>query len=145
MADISTQILTFDDGGVSGHPNHRALPEGVKHLLARNLSVPPPKLFLLKTHPTAKKYTGFLSAVYAKTRSPSRIYSHFQPRLKQSGQILRLDNDVTFVVIAGVSEYLTALRAMRQHWSQLVWFRWLYVLFSRYMWVNEWVEVPVNN
>jgi len=43
-----------------------------------------------------------------------------------------------------VVDYLTALRAMRQHWSQLVWFRWLYVLFSKYMWVNEWVEVQVE-
>jgi N-acetylglucosaminylphosphatidylinositol deacetylase len=33
---------------------------------------------------------------------------------------------------------------MRRHWSQLVWFRWLYVLFSRYMWVNDLVEVKVG-
>jgi N-acetylglucosaminylphosphatidylinositol deacetylase len=25
-----------------------------------------------------------------------------------------------------------------------VWFRWLYVSFSRYMWVNEWLEVKVH-
>ena len=27
--------------------------------------------------------------------------------------------------------------AMVQHWSQYVWFRRLYVLVSRYVWVNE--------
>ena len=43
--------------------------------------------------------------------------------------------------VAGVREYVTALRAMMQHRSQLVWFRWLYVAFSRYMWVNDWVEI----
>ena len=142
MSDIPTQILTFDKGGISGHPNHRSLPEGAKHF-ARYLSVLPLKLLLLKTRPTAKKYTGFLSAIYAKTRP--YIYSHLQPWFNLSEQTLGLDEDVTFVVIAGISEYLMALRAMRQHWSQLVWFRWLYVLFSRYMWVNEWVEVPVNS
>lgn len=33
---------------------------------------------------------------------------------------------------------------MWQHWSQLVWFRWFYVFFSRYMWVNEWAEITVE-
>jgi len=45
------------------------------------------------------------------------------------------------LIVAGVPQYLTALKAMRKHKSQLVWFRWLYVSFSRYMWVNEWMEV----
>ena len=45
------------------------------------------------------------------------------------------------VFVSGVDGYKTALRAMEEHKSQLVWFRWLYVSFSRYMWVNEWVEV----
>jgi N-acetylglucosaminylphosphatidylinositol deacetylase len=45
------------------------------------------------------------------------------------------------VFVSGAGQYWTALRAMMQHRSQLVWFRWLYVSFSRYMWVNEWVRV----
>ena len=45
------------------------------------------------------------------------------------------------VFVSGVDGYKTALRAMKEHKSQLVWFRWLYVSFSRYMWVNEWVEL----
>ncbi|THV04711.1 LmbE-like protein [Dendrothele bispora CBS 962.96] len=47
------------------------------------------------------------------------------------------------VFVSGTREYSTALRAMKEHWSQLVWFRWLNVMFSRYMWVNEWIEVKV--
>jgi len=49
----------------------------------------------------------------------------------------------TPVFVSGLWEYWTALQAMRAHGSQLEWFRWLYVVFSRYMWVNEWVEVEV--
>ena len=50
------------------------------------------------------------------------------------------------LAVSGAEGYARAHRAMRQHWSQLVWFRWLYVAFSRYMWVNEWVEVgPPSN
>ena len=44
------------------------------------------------------------------------------------------------IFIAGFSDYWTAFKAARQHQSQLVWFRWLYITFSRYMWVNEWIE-----
>ena len=45
------------------------------------------------------------------------------------------------IAVSSWSEYARAHRAMRQHWSQLVWFRWLYVSFSRYLWVNEWQEI----
>lgn len=35
----------------------------------------------------------------------------------------------------------TAVKAMRQHESQMVWFRWLYLLGSRYLWTGEYVKV----
>lgn len=38
------------------------------------------------------------------------------------------------------AQYGTTLYAMRAHASQLVWFRWLYVAFSRLMWVNQLIE-----
>ena len=47
------------------------------------------------------------------------------------------------VFVSGAREYLTALKSMYEHRSQLVWFRWLYVVASRYMWVNEWLEVRI--
>jgi N-acetylglucosaminylphosphatidylinositol deacetylase len=46
--------------------------------------------------------------------------------------------------ISGTSDYLQAVTAMRAHQSQLVWFRWMYIMFSRYMWVNEWTEVRLQ-
>jgi len=54
------------------------------------------------------------------------------------------DDHVTIpVFISGAQEYLTALKSMYQHRSQIVWFRYLYVAASRYMWVNEWLEVRI--
>lgn len=38
--------------------------------------------------------------------------------------------------------WVRGVRAMLEHKSQLVWFRWLYLLFSRLMWVNELKELP---
>ena len=37
--------------------------------------------------------------------------------------------------------YLVGLAAMVCHRSQMIWFRWLWLGWSRYLWVNEWVEV----
>jgi N-acetylglucosaminylphosphatidylinositol deacetylase len=120
------QILTFDEHGISQHPNHISLPGGVSHLL-RAPSAPVAKLFTLRTVPLLPKYTGPVS-------NPLTKLWLWLPRTSGDDQIY----------VAGVGGYLTALRAMYQHQSQLVWFRWLYVLFSRYMWVNEWVEVPIH-
>jgi N-acetylglucosaminylphosphatidylinositol deacetylase len=57
---------------------------------------------------------------------------------------MRSDDQVSIpVFVSGIQEYLMALKAMYQHRSQLVWFRYLYVVASRYMWVNEWLEVRI--
>jgi hypothetical protein len=42
------------------------------------------------------------------------------------------------VFVAGIKEYRRIAIAALRHQSQRVWFRWLYLAFSQYMWVNEW-------
>ncbi|EKM57507.1 uncharacterized protein PHACADRAFT_45927, partial [Phanerochaete carnosa HHB-10118-sp] len=136
LANNITTILTFDRDGISSHPNHGSLPAGAARLVA-SLSTasptrPPPRLFSLITVQLVHKYIGPLSAVLAKYdlifASLLRRYGMDSPRRMP-------------VFISGIEGYKTALRAMMQHRSQLVWFRWLYVSFSRYLWVNEWVQV----
>jgi len=116
--DIDT-ILTFDTLGVSRHPNHISLPLGVSHLLCDpTLQRPAPSLYSLRTTSLPLKYTGIFSVVFPSSPRPEG-----------------------FRFVSGVRQYVQALRAMMKHWSQLVWFRWLYVAFSRYMWINEWEPV----
>jgi len=43
--------------------------------------------------------------------------------------------------ISGVQGYLQTVKAMNQHRSQMLWFRWLYMAFARYMWLNDWDEI----
>ncbi|KAI1788649.1 LmbE-like protein [Ganoderma leucocontextum] len=137
-------ILTFDHHGISSHPNHISLPKGAAHLL-RTLpptmaEKPRPRLFALVTVPLHEKYLGVLSPLLAKASFGFAEFSSHTAHMTQSGGGERA------VGVSGVEGYARAHRAMRQHWSQLVWFRWLYVSFSRYMWVNEWVEVvPPSN
>lgn len=49
--------------------------------------------------------------------------------------------DMLLAADSVVTTSVAGYRAMLCHWSQLVWFRWLYLLFSRYMWVNTYVVV----
>ncbi|KAF8755656.1 GlcNAc-PI de-N-acetylase [Rhizoctonia solani] len=100
-------IITFDQHGISSHPNHISLYHAASSLR------PQVQLWTLYTTGVLAKYTGYLGAVF-----PSA-------------------SDQGVVFVSGVQGYLTALSAMKQHWTQLVWFRWLYVGWSRYMWVNE--------
>ncbi|KAJ7267451.1 N-acetylglucosaminylphosphatidylinositoldeacety la se [Mycena rebaudengoi] len=146
-----TTILTFDRSGVSGHPNHNSLPDGVKQLMSSLKQV---RLFTLITIPLPTKYAGLLAPSMAKFDLHGNDLLHFL-ELKLTGLLDALGVSVAPpssdlpppeampVFVSGVKEYWTALQAMRAHSSQLVWFRWLYVLFSRYMWVNEWIEVKV--
>ncbi|KAG8737569.1 N-acetylglucosaminyl-phosphatidylinositol de-N-acetylase [Ceratobasidium sp. 428] len=105
-------IITFDAHGISSHPNHISLFHSAQLL---RTSSPEIRLWTLHTTGVLAKYTGYLGAIW-----PGK------------GMV---------VYASGMGEYATALGAMREHWSQLVWFRWLYVGWSRYMWVNELVEV----
>ncbi|EAU89380.2 N-acetylglucosaminylphosphatidylinositoldeacety la se [Coprinopsis cinerea okayama7 len=149
---IST-ILTFDKKGISSHPNHRALPAGVTHLLRDLPDNERPRLFTLVSVPTMGKYTS----VWAPTMAKFDLYSskalhQFEllvVKILEKYEIIPVDDqppkpqNLMPVYASGVSQYKQAFKAMLAHKSQLVWFRWLYLLFSRYMWVNEWVEVKV--
>ncbi|PIL23526.1 hypothetical protein GSI_14838 [Ganoderma sinense ZZ0214-1] len=127
-------ILTFDHHGISSHPNHISLPKGAAHLLRTLPKKHHPRLFALVTVPLREKYLGVLSPLLARA---------------SLGLMTQGDDDgrvaAVAVAVADLEGYARAHRAMRQHRSQLVWFRWLYVSFSRYMWVNEWVEVGLRD
>lgn len=71
------------------------------------------KLYRLVSIPLVRKYIGILDLLLP----------------------IRNTDETTF--ISPPFAYLTTHKAMRQHKSQLVWFRWLYVTFSRYMFVND--------
>ncbi|KAI7890954.1 putative N-acetylglucosaminyl-phosphatidylinositol deacetylase [Mucor mucedo] len=103
-------VITFDGQGVSGHANHIAAYHGSKLYAAKHGL----RLYRLETIPLVRKYIGILDLM-----------------IPNYGQKER----VTFV--STPISYLITHKAMRHHESQLVWFRWLYVTFSRYMFVND--------
>ncbi|EJT99247.1 LmbE-like protein, partial [Dacryopinax primogenitus] len=83
--------------------------------LALHSALPP--AYTLLSSPLWNKYTSLISYFLPLHPTPSARYSLFP------------------------SEYVKALRVMRKHKSQMVWFRWLWITFSRYMWVNEFLPL----
>ncbi|NXD41458.1 PIGL acetylase, partial [Copsychus sechellarum] len=108
-------VVTFDARGVSGHANHISLYTAVRYNV-QLLWVPPRagcRVLVLESVNLCRKYISFLDV----------LISCLLPR------------DALFILTEEETEQ--AKRAMRCHRSQLLWFRQLYLLLSRYLVVNS--------
>uniref|UniRef100_F6SQC6 N-acetylglucosaminylphosphatidylinositol deacetylase n=1 Tax=Monodelphis domestica TaxID=13616 RepID=F6SQC6_MONDO len=123
---LSPQVVTFDIGGVSGHANHIALYFAVRALhqtgkkrktLFFLLLISPLRLWCsvltLESVNVLRKYMSILDLPF------TRLQTH----------------DVLFVL--NIREAEQARKAMFCHNSQLLWFRRIYLFFSRYMAINS--------
>ncbi|CAH2220155.1 Hypothetical predicted protein [Pelobates cultripes] len=106
-------VVTFDEGGVSGHPNHIALYNALRSLQCSGKIPKGCAVFVLETVNIFRKYLSVLDLPI------SWLYGH----------------DVC-IALSGV-QYKQAKEAMKCHQSQLLWFRHVYLLFSRYMMINS--------
>jgi N-acetylglucosaminylphosphatidylinositol deacetylase len=115
-------IITFDDHGVSGHPNHRAVHQGLLRFLERG-DQPECLRAALTLHSCRlwRKYLGVLT------------YPMDWLLLNHNHQ----DEQWAWAVPCPLTDYWIMWRAMQQHASQFVWFRRLYLLSSRYLFVNS--------
>ncbi|KAI1711093.1 glcNAc-PI de-N-acetylase domain-containing protein [Ditylenchus destructor] len=121
-------IVTFDGRGVSGHPNHiecfraaqlimrRQLQSGVKDLHY-------PQIIVLESVSIIRKYISWLDLIL------TYLFTWISCSVLHKN-----DSQTKFICVANP---LRVFQAMRQHKSQLVWFRYLYLLFSRYVTVNS--------
>ncbi|CDS13130.1 hypothetical protein LRAMOSA05313 [Lichtheimia ramosa] len=110
-------IITFDQYGVSGHPNHIAAYHGARQYVTENPDI---ILYKLVSIRLPRKYIGVLDLV-----------------LVQAEKWLWPTSEKAVLFVSSPDDYFVTHKAMRQHVSQLVWFRWLYVTFSRYMFINQ--------
>lgn len=119
--DISA-IITFDRMGISGHVNHRSVYEGIRYYINQNGNKAMPAVFTLKTVSVLRKYSSIFDTIFS-------LNAFLMPHAYSVGD--------RALFVSGLDEIYLAQKAMRQHKSQMVWFRWLYILFSRYMAINE--------
>jgi N-acetylglucosaminylphosphatidylinositol deacetylase len=93
---------------------------------------------MLVSVPLLSKYQSLISPAIAKAHT--HLLSMLKTITIQLGLSSPGDYSSSLLFVSSIHGYKTAFIAAQQHQSQLVWFRWLYVTFSRYMWINEWVE-----
>lgn len=161
-------LITFDDAGVSAHPNHISLYHGARtflEALSVDPAVPSPvAMYTLTSVSFARKYTTFLDAAPT-LLSWARSVSNAPPKLPKLPKIPKpkkeeddSDDDddddddeddedeeashpsaLVFFNQLGFGRGLaTAWSAMTTaHKSQMVWFRYGWIAFSRYMVVND--------
>lgn len=115
-------IITFDKKGVSGHVNHTATYEGTKAWLANkraNASVDDeqkiPEVWVLESTNAARKLSGVLDF----TTSLAESFIDSKDR-----------------VLFPSPNPLEVIKACRLHKSQFVWYRKLFVVFSRFTYMN---------
>ncbi|NXS74444.1 PIGL acetylase, partial [Pandion haliaetus] len=111
-------VVTFDAGGVSGHANHISLYTALRYeyccfeifILFLWLGC---RVLVLESVNLFRKYISVLDVPVS----------------------CLLPRDALFILTEEETEQ--ARRAMRCHRSQLLWFRHIYMLFSRYMMINS--------
>ncbi|XP_024535171.1 N-acetylglucosaminyl-phosphatidylinositol de-N-acetylase-like isoform X1 [Selaginella moellendorffii] len=114
-----TTLITFDSYGISGHPNHRSVHHAICALLLQLESNKDPvvEAWQLASSSLLRKFLGPLdvciSLIEQHLRDPSKHHCFYSQRP------------------------WTNARAMRQHRSQWIWYRKLFVIFSRYTYVNS--------
>jgi len=112
-------IVTFDGKGISRHPNHIAVHEGVK-------------LFLTNKRQQGEDCRGLALVTTNLLRKYIGPFDLPMTTLFTSSEL---------IIVAPLGCFTAALRFMRFHQSQLVWFRHLFVFFSRYSYMNSYEEM----
>jgi N-acetylglucosaminylphosphatidylinositol deacetylase len=106
-------LITFDNKGVSGHSNHIALAYA-SEVFAKNPKYSGVKVFQLQSVNLLRKFIGLLDMIISST------------------------HPLCFFCASPIH----AWRGMIAHKSQLVWFRRLYLSFSRYVHINTLNQLP---
>ncbi|EFW99935.1 N-acetylglucosaminyl-phosphatidylinositol de-N-acetylase [Grosmannia clavigera kw1407] len=129
-------LLTFDAGGVSGHPNHISLYWGARRFLTALTAGrpgwrPPVDLYTLTSVSLLRKFTSMLDVLPTLVTWFARIANTTNDKAHPDA----------LVFLAGLQPgggLTTAWRAMTTaHKSQMVWFRYGWITLSRYMVVND--------
>lgn len=113
-------IITFDRDGVSHHPNHCAVYYATASLCLANLLPKDCKFYTLESINIIRKYLSIFDLLCTCLMS-----THWCILSWKEASIIR--------------------HAMRKHTSQMKWFRWLYIYFSRYMFINSIREVNLSD
>ena len=137
-------LITFDRTGISSHPNHISLYNGsiawLKGLMkSRSGWECPVTLYTLTSTNILRKYMSVLDVPF--TILSSVLQGTRSAGTKKSTE----DLPKQLVYINSIGDYRRGQTTMTTaHSSQMKWFRWGWVLLSRYMVVNDLQKVKIH-
>lgn len=112
-------IVTFDGKGVSGHRNHASCYHAVQKLVEEKKLPETTKAYSLESVSILRHYISVFDLPYS-VLTAAKLF------------------------ILSPSDVWRTQRAMRAHASQFVWFRILYLIFSRYVIFNTLKKISAN-
>lgn len=119
-----TTVVTFDSYGVSGHPNHNSVYNALEMLRGRLRDLNG-RVYHLKSVSMIRKYISFFDAL-----------ANYLPRLTFGS---KSTGEKQITVALNFKQYRRLRKLLALHDSQMVWFRRLYSVFSRYMFINDYI------
>ena len=128
-------LITFDQDGVSSHPNHISLYHGARNWLGGIMAGKggwkcPVELYTLSSVSIVRKYMSFLDGPVTLARGALRGVG--------GSKKSKREQPPSMVFMSSYGEYRKGQKAMtRGHKSQMRWFRWGWIAVGRYMVVNE--------
>ncbi|KAL5085120.1 hypothetical protein Trisim1_010910 [Trichoderma cf. simile WF8] len=131
-------IITFDEGGVSGHINHRAVSAAVSEYVLGDKDAPP--AYKLVTTAVLRKYTFLFDLPLTALSFTWRIIAAiFYPSTEASPEI-----SSKALLANSWHRYVMTRGAFASHESQYTWDRHLYMILSRYVWFNDLKRIPTQ-
>jgi N-acetylglucosaminylphosphatidylinositol deacetylase len=112
-------LVSFDEYGISSHANHCALNKILKKVKQNN-EFEKIQFFKLETVNICRKYMFLFDLLTTLM---------LQIIVKNPGENL--------LAVNSYRDFVITIKSMLKHKSQLVWFRWLYIFSSRYMFINN--------
>ncbi|KAF9162678.1 N-acetylglucosaminyl-phosphatidylinositol de-N-acetylase [Actinomortierella ambigua] len=151
-------LITFDERGVSGHTNHIACFLGLSYFVRTFKDRTTVKYcYVLKTVSLLRKYISILDlpATMLFTEALLPLVSQITG-VGAAASLIGAENSITnpgrggsggsnrrvlrpkdLLFVSPIPAVVQAKAAMQKHESQMVWFRKIYVVASRYMAINE--------
>lgn len=135
LLTLSTQVMTFDKGGVSGHSDHTAVNRGVA--------------LMLQTRATTRNITGDRDSGDGGSSALDAFELVSTGMLRKYSGVLDMPCSLATSYGPPLGMFFSsfsariAWAAMAAHRSQFVWYRRLFVIFSRYAYVNTFKRMHV--
>lgn len=144
LNDNELILLTFDKDGVSNHPNHKSIYLAVKEF-NKTFKI---RSYSLKSWNLILKYSGILFSSFEVAMKWLCKCEKFRYIFTISNLNFLLDlfdtekeNNSIYIYSDLNSLFLNYTTMTWVHYSQIVWFRWIWIFTSKYMNSNELVPI----